>query len=51
MSIYTNEIKFRETPKTCRDCRHWDEQKKECRLIRCCFPPKRGVRGEGDAGS
>lgn len=34
------EIKWISTPKTCKDCEHYDSTKKQCKLKKCKYPAR-----------
>lgn len=33
-------IKFTETPKNCKECKHWDANNRSCKLKRCEYKAK-----------
>ena len=35
------EIKWISTPKTCKDCEHYDKIKKQCKIKKCKYPARR----------
>lgn len=37
-------IKFTETPKTCKDCNHWNANNRKCALKACAYKAKRSGR-------
>lgn len=38
--VASMEIKWISTPKTCKDCEHYDSTKKQCKLKKCKYPAR-----------